>query len=142
MHFDSVKQCPGWNRAGFCSDLVLFSFDVLKCLLGSVIGEWFYWWFILHDLFIQIIAAEYMLARYNEEMPKEPPWLQYMREWGPKFDYDKTAMLNNILKYLPQQIRVPLEDIISKLPDEVLGQEGPTGPKQKNNWFGDERDHL
>jgi pre-mRNA-processing factor 39 len=96
----------------------------------------------LHDLFIQIIAAEYMLTRYNEEMPKEPPWLQYMREWGPKFDYDKTAMLNNILKYLPQQIRVPLQDIISKLPDEVLGQEGPTGPKQKNNWFGDERDHL
>ncbi|CAM6020809.1 unnamed protein product [Sphagnum balticum] len=90
----------------------------------------------------QIIAAEYMLTRYNEEMPKEPPWLQYMREWGPKFDYDKTAMLNNILKYLPQQIRVPLQDIISKLPDEVLGQEGPTGPKQKNNWFGDERDHL
>jgi len=44
-----------------------------------------------------------------------------------------------MLKFLPSKLRNSVEDVIDKLPDEVMGQEGPTGPKEKDMWRGDER---
>ncbi|KAL3820107.1 hypothetical protein ACJIZ3_006012 [Penstemon smallii] len=80
----------------------------------------------------QIVAAEYLEII-------EPPWLQYMREWGPTVVYDSLSELEKILKYLPFFVRSSVEDLIELFPDEVYGEEGPTGPKEKDNWIGDER---
>uniref|UniRef100_A0A7C9AY68 Uncharacterized protein n=1 Tax=Opuntia streptacantha TaxID=393608 RepID=A0A7C9AY68_OPUST len=29
--------------------------------------------------------------------------------------------------------------VVQSLPKEVLGEDGPTGPKMKKNWYGDEK---
>lgn len=80
-----------------------------------------------------------MHVRGDLDAPEEPAWLQYMREWGPKIEYDRKKYLDKMLKFLPSKLRASVEDVINKLPDEAMGQEGPTGPKEKNMWFGDER---
>ncbi|CAA2995887.1 Hypothetical predicted protein [Olea europaea subsp. europaea] len=83
----------------------------------------------------QIIAAEYL----GDGNFTEPHWLQYMREWGPTIVYNSRSELEKILKHLPFFIRFSLENLIEILPTELYGEEGPTGPKEKNNWEGDER---
>ncbi|XP_073316443.1 hypothetical protein At1g04090-like isoform X1 [Primulina huaijiensis] len=83
----------------------------------------------------EIIAAEYL----GDEVVKEPFWLQYMREWGPTIVYDSRTELEKIIKILPVTVRYSVESIFNKLPLELYGEEGPTGPKEKNNWIGDER---
>ncbi|XP_010684871.1 hypothetical protein At1g04090 [Beta vulgaris subsp. vulgaris] len=80
----------------------------------------------------QIVAAEYL-----GEAVTEPCWLQYMREWGPKIVYDSRKEFDKVIKRLPWLTR--LSTAIGKLPTELSQQEGPTGPKEKNNWSGDER---
>lgn len=87
----------------------------------------------------QVFSADYMHQRGDKDAPEEPAWLQYMREWGPKIEYDKKKYLDKFLKFLPSKLRNSLEEILDKLPSEVMGEEGPTGPKEKNMWFGDER---
>ncbi|KAI3459052.1 hypothetical protein Pfo_015715 [Paulownia fortunei] len=82
----------------------------------------------------QIVAAEYL----GDEIT-EPHWLQYMREWGPTVVYDSRSELEKILKHLPFFVRFSLENLIELFPTELYGEEGPTGPKEKNNWLGDER---
>lgn len=82
----------------------------------------------------QIVAAEYL-----GDAVVEPSWLQYMREWGPKITYNGRSELDKILKYIPVNLRFSVENIFDKLPTELYGEEGPTGPKEKNNWVGDER---
>ncbi|KAG8380400.1 hypothetical protein BUALT_Bualt06G0011400 [Buddleja alternifolia] len=82
----------------------------------------------------QIIAAEYL----GDEV-QEPCWLQYMREWGPTIVYDSRSELEKILKHLPFFVRFSVENLIELFPTEVCGEEGPTGPKEKDNWLGDER---
>jgi hypothetical protein len=54
--------------------------------------------------------------------------LNFFREWGPKITYDLGEELSKLDKVVPGL----------KLPNELLGEEGPTGPKQKRNWIGDE----
>ncbi|XP_004488551.1 hypothetical protein At1g04090-like [Cicer arietinum] len=71
----------------------------------------------------EIVSGEYL---GNEIV--EPAWLNFFREWGPKITYDLGEELNNLEKVVPG----------FKLPNELLGEEGPTGPKQKRNWNGDE----
>lgn len=66
----------------------------------------------------------------------EPIWLQYMRKWGPRIVYKSR---NQIINRLSMMLRYPVENIFFKLPGELHGEEGPTGPKEKNNWVGDER---
>lgn len=83
----------------------------------------------------QIIAAEYL----GEELAPEPHWLQYMREWGPTILYDSGAELEKIISHLPIFFRFSVESLIELFPTEIYGEEGPTGPKEKDNWFGDER---
>lgn len=83
----------------------------------------------------QIIAAEYL----DDEIIKEPCWLQYMREWGPTIVYDSRAELEKLIDLLPLFVRFSVENIIFELfPTELYGEEGPTGPKEKDNWRGDE----
>ncbi|KAL6968140.1 hypothetical protein U1Q18_033943 [Sarracenia purpurea var. burkii] len=83
----------------------------------------------------EIIAAEYL----GDGVVREPYWLQYMKEWGPKVVYDSRTELDKIINLLPFMLRYSVENIFYKLPVELYGEEGPTGPKGKNNWLGDER---
>ncbi|KAL0290082.1 UNVERIFIED_CONTAM: hypothetical protein Scaly_2683300 [Sesamum calycinum] len=79
----------------------------------------------------RVIAAEYL----GDEI-EEPQWLQYMREWGPTVVYDSRSELDKILKHLPFFVRFSLENLIELFPTELYGEEGPTGPKEKDNWLG------
>ncbi|KAF8403967.1 hypothetical protein HHK36_012075 [Tetracentron sinense] len=79
-----------------------------------------------------LVSAEYL------DVVVEPPWLNYARKWGPKISYDIAAELKKVENLLPGKLKSAFESIIKSLPNEVLGEEGPTGPKMKNNWSGDE----
>ncbi|KAB2003649.1 hypothetical protein ERO13_D11G139600v2 [Gossypium hirsutum] len=75
----------------------------------------------------ELVAAEYL----GDGVVSEPGWLQFMRKWGPTIVYD--------ISILPLVLRYSMANIFIKLPVELYGEEGPTGPKEKNNWVGDER---
>ncbi|XP_010454091.1 PREDICTED: uncharacterized protein LOC104735910 [Camelina sativa] len=79
----------------------------------------------------RIVAAEYL----GEGAVSEPCWLQFMREWGPTIVYDSAAEINKIIDLLPLIVRYSFESLF---PIELYGEEGPTGPKEKDNWVGDE----
>ncbi|KAE8038158.1 hypothetical protein FH972_010694 [Carpinus fangiana] len=81
-----------------------------------------------------LVSAEYLGSAITE-----PPWLNYSREWGPKITYDTAEEFKKVEKALPGPLRSAFERFVKSLPDEVLGEEGPTGPKMKNNWSGDEK---
>lgn len=83
----------------------------------------------------QIVAAEYL----GDEVVTEPNWLQYMREWGPTVVYDSTSELEKILNHLPFFVKFSVESLVELFPTQLYGEEGPTGPKEKDNWLGDER---
>lgn len=83
----------------------------------------------------KIIAAEYL----GDGVVAEPAWLQYMREWGPTVMYDSRSEIDKILDLLPFYFRFSVENIFDLFPTELYGEEGPTGPKEKDNWEGDER---
>lgn len=78
----------------------------------------------------EVIAAEYM------DSIIEPPWINYTRKWGPKINYIKDSEMVN--KLLPDKLQSALESLVKVFPNEVYGEEGPTGPKMKRNWSGDE----
>ncbi|KAK1375109.1 DUF946 domain-containing protein [Heracleum sosnowskyi] len=67
------------------------------------------------------------------------PWLNYAREWGPKRLFDTGRWLNATEQSIPVKYRGIFESFVRSLPPEMLGEEGPTGPKWKDNWSGDER---
>ncbi|GFP81512.1 hypothetical protein PHJA_000294500 [Phtheirospermum japonicum] len=67
-----------------------------------------------------------------------PPWLGYEREWGPKLTYEFWKEVEKVEKVLIGPLRTEFRRLMSKLPSELYGQEGPTGPNVKNNWDGDE----
>ncbi|XP_009793524.1 hypothetical protein At1g04090-like [Nicotiana sylvestris] len=79
-----------------------------------------------------IVAAEYLTI-------VEPAWLNYAREWGPKISYDIANELQKVERFLPGKLKKAVEKLVKSLPNEVLGEEGPTGPKFKDMWNGDER---
>ncbi|XP_077228746.1 hypothetical protein At1g04090-like [Tasmannia lanceolata] len=83
----------------------------------------------------QIVAAEYL----GDEKVTEPSWLQYMREWGPTIVYNSRSELEKIINLLPVIVRFSVENLFDRFPVELYGEEGPTGPKEKDNWEGDER---
>ncbi|CAI9279337.1 unnamed protein product [Lactuca saligna] len=80
-----------------------------------------------------VVAAEYLA------MVEEPPWLNYSRKWGPKVSYDIVKEIEKVKKVLPGKLKEVFEKAVSGVPNEVLGEEGPSGPKMKNNWNGDEK---
>lgn len=81
-----------------------------------------------------VVCAEYL----GKDIV-EPPWLNYAREWGPKISYDIAKEMKKIARFLPGKVKSALEKLVRDLPSEILGEEGPTGPKWKDNWSGDER---
>lgn len=82
----------------------------------------------------EVVAAEYL-----ENVVTEPNWLQFMREWGPKIVYDSKTELDKIINGLPRMLKYSTRNLLNKFPVELYGEEGPTGPKEKNNWIQDER---
>ncbi|ESQ50008.1 hypothetical protein EUTSA_v10020344mg [Eutrema salsugineum] len=68
----------------------------------------------------------------------EPPWLNYLRKWGPIVRHDIEKTLDGIAKTLPGLLRKKLRNLINKIPRELLQGEGPTGPKVKTSWTADE----
>ncbi|XP_027918455.1 uncharacterized protein LOC114177325 [Vigna unguiculata] len=91
------------------------------------------------DSVLDLGASQLVSAEYLGSEVVEPPWLNYYREWGPKIDYNIDEEVKKLEKILPGRLKSTLENIVKKLPSEVLGEEGPTGPKVKDNWNGDER---
>ncbi|GAA0157630.1 hypothetical protein LIER_38489 [Lithospermum erythrorhizon] len=91
--------------------------------------------FVDSSINYEIIAAEYL----GDGVVSEPCWLQFMREWGPTIVYGSRTELDKIINHLPASMRCSIASMCGKLPNELYGEEGPTGPKEKNNWVGDER---
>ncbi|KAL6843643.1 hypothetical protein ACP4OV_026705 [Aristida adscensionis] len=83
----------------------------------------------------RIVAAEYL----GDGAVAEPQWLQFMREWGPTVVYKSRKRAERLIGRLPLRLRCGAENMLNKLPAELSREEGPTGPKEKNNWEGDER---
>ncbi|CAI9103265.1 OLC1v1001722C4 [Oldenlandia corymbosa var. corymbosa] len=84
-------------------------------------------------------SFEVVCADYLGSIVVEPPWLNYAREWGPKISYDIDDELRKVKKWLPGKLKKAIDKIVNGIPREVLGEEGPTGPRWKDNWDGDER---
>ncbi|KAK0574254.1 hypothetical protein LWI29_020467 [Acer saccharum] len=89
--------------------------------------------FLDTGLSFSLVAAEYLGSAITE-----PPWLNYFREWGPKISYEIADEIKKVEKLLPGKLKSAFDKFVKGLPNEVLGQEGPTGPKDKRNWSGDE----
>ncbi|XP_071739704.1 hypothetical protein At1g04090-like [Rutidosis leptorrhynchoides] len=81
-----------------------------------------------------IVAAEHLTT-----VVVEPPWLNYCRKWGPKLSYEVEKEIDKIKKVLPSKLKNAFEKVVNDIPREVLGEEGPSGPKMKNSWNGDEK---
>lgn len=77
-------------------------------------------------------------ADYLGKSVIEPPWLNFYREWGPNINFSLDGELKSIEKFLPGKLKDRFENFVRGLPKELLEEEGPIGPKQKNNWSGDE----
>ncbi|XWS10377.1 hypothetical protein CRYUN_Cryun39dG0072200 [Craigia yunnanensis] len=90
---------------------------------------------ILMDTGLQfsLVAAEYLGSTIIE-----PPWLNYFRKWGPNISYGLADEIKKVEKLLPGKLKSAFEKFVKRLPNEVIGQEGPTGPKMKRNWNGGE----
>ncbi|XP_076901534.1 hypothetical protein At1g04090-like [Bidens hawaiensis] len=80
-----------------------------------------------------VVATEYMANAVVE-----PPWVNYMRKWGPKIDYDVEKELNKVKKLMIGKLKKAFERFVESIPSEILGEDGPTGPKVKVSWSGDE----
>lgn len=71
----------------------------------------------------KIVSAEYMNSiEGGSERVLEPAWLNYARKWGPKISYGWSVLVGCL-----------------SLPSELSGENGPTGPKWKSSWYGDEK---
>ncbi|KAK1425031.1 hypothetical protein QVD17_20374 [Tagetes erecta] len=77
-------------------------------------------------------------ATYLGSVVVEPPWLNYLRKWGPKIEYDLDKEINKVEKVMIGKLKKAFDKFVKSIPREVLGEEGPTGPKVKNTWAGDE----
>ncbi|OVA19585.1 Vacuolar protein sorting-associated protein 62 [Macleaya cordata] len=84
------------------------------------------------------VRFELVSAEYLGSIVVEPPWLNFDRKWGPKISYDTKKELEKVEKLLPGKLKSEFEKLVNGLPNEVFGEEGPLGPKMKNNWSGDE----
>ncbi|KAL7159810.1 hypothetical protein ABFS83_01G052100 [Erythranthe nasuta] len=82
-----------------------------------------------------VVAADGLSAA---EGVVEPAWLEYAREWGPKISYDFGKEVKKLERWLPGKLKSLFKKLVEKLPEEVYGEEGPTGPKMKSSWDGDE----
>ncbi|CAK7337505.1 unnamed protein product [Dovyalis caffra] len=77
-------------------------------------------------------------AQYLGRTIVEPSWLNYLRKWGPNITYNIAEDAEKVKKILPGRLKSAFENLVKSLPREVFGEDGPTGPKLKRNWTGDE----
>ncbi|XP_047967948.1 uncharacterized protein LOC125211997 [Salvia hispanica] len=70
---------------------------------------------------------------------EEPLWLNYYRKWGPTRSHDSVEEVKRLEKLVPASVKGQLDKVVKALPAELFGEDGPTGPKMKNYWDGDER---
>ncbi|XP_071707151.1 hypothetical protein At1g04090-like [Rutidosis leptorrhynchoides] len=84
------------------------------------------------------VGARLVSAEYLGSVVVEPPWLNYVRKWGPKIDYNLDQEINKLEKFMIGNLKKSFDKFVKSIPREVLGEEGPTGPKVKNSWNGDE----
>ncbi|CAH1416196.1 unnamed protein product [Lactuca virosa] len=84
------------------------------------------------------VRAMVVAAEYLGSIVVEPPWLNYLRKWGPKIDYDLDKEINKLEKVMIGKLKSAFDKLIKSIPREVLGEDGPTGPKVKNSWSRDE----
>ncbi|XAR70726.1 hypothetical protein NMG60_11027695 [Bertholletia excelsa] len=84
------------------------------------------------------VKCEVVSAEHLHSDIVEPPWLNYAREWGPKVTYELGIEVQKMESLLSGDLKAAFKSLVNALPDEVFGEEGPTGPKMKNNWNGDE----
>ncbi|XP_027181713.1 uncharacterized protein LOC113780095 [Coffea eugenioides] len=68
----------------------------------------------------------------------EPPWLNYLRKWGPNIVYEPGVEAQKVERLLPQNLKPAFARLVKILPNEFYGEDGPTGPKVKGSWSGDE----
>ncbi|WOH11649.1 hypothetical protein DCAR_0831139 [Daucus carota subsp. sativus] len=80
----------------------------------------------------QVVSGEYLSI-------VEPAWVNYYREWGPRITYDLATEINKVQQSFPENLRSSFASFVKSLPAEILGQVGPTGPKMKSSWSGDEK---
>ncbi|XP_021859230.1 hypothetical protein At1g04090 isoform X2 [Spinacia oleracea] len=80
----------------------------------------------------KIISADYLGT------VTEPAWLNFARPWGPKITYDTNHEINKVAKLLPGILKDKFIAFTKTLPAELMGELGPTGPKMKKNWDGEE----
>ncbi|GAA0167306.1 hypothetical protein LIER_22269 [Lithospermum erythrorhizon] len=70
---------------------------------------------------------------------QEPPWLNYFRKWGPKITYGLGIELEKLGSVLSSSdLKMAFESLVDVFPDEILGEDRPTGPKVKDSWSRDE----
>uniref|UniRef100_A0A7N0V380 Vacuolar protein sorting-associated protein 62 n=1 Tax=Kalanchoe fedtschenkoi TaxID=63787 RepID=A0A7N0V380_KALFE len=121
LHGHAIYPKPGLVMQG--NDLIGIRNDTAKSKMVMDTG-----------LRYTIVSAGYL----GTDTIVEPPWLNYYRKWGPKISYDLDEELKRIEKQLPGNLKPAFEKFVRSLPDEVLGEDGPTGPKVKRSWDGDE----
>ncbi|KAI3827069.1 hypothetical protein L1987_01132 [Smallanthus sonchifolius] len=85
------------------------------------------------------IASSYNVVCVDYKEFGMEPWLNYTGRWGPKITYEFTEEVLKIANNLPHEVKKLVIKVLQKLPAELLGEEGPQGPKMKENWYGDER---
>ncbi|KAJ9565595.1 hypothetical protein OSB04_001561 [Centaurea solstitialis] len=81
-----------------------------------------------------VMAAEYL----GPAAVVEPPWLNYERKWGPKIDYDVDKEIKKAKRVMIGKLKKAFERFVGSVPREMLGEDGPTGPKVKTSWSGNE----
>ncbi|KAI3697272.1 hypothetical protein L6452_30167 [Arctium lappa] len=85
------------------------------------------------------IASSYNVVCVDNKKFDMEPWLSYTGRWGPKITYGFTEEVMKAASELPANIRDFAIKLLHKLPAELLGEEGPTGPKMRDSWTGDEK---
>ncbi|GJY86656.1 vacuolar protein sorting-associated protein 62 [Tanacetum coccineum] len=91
------------------------------------------------DMFLDVGTTYSIMAAEYIDSVIEPPWLNYARKWGPKITYTLGVELEKLEASSLGIVESVGESLLEVLPSEVLQEDGPTGPKMKDNWDGDER---
>ncbi|KAJ9537168.1 hypothetical protein OSB04_029901 [Centaurea solstitialis] len=80
-----------------------------------------------------IMAAEYI----GDVI--ELPWVNYARKWGPKITYEIGTEIEKLQSSLTGPVGSAVGSLVGIIPREFSSEDGPTGPKMKVDWDGDER---
>ncbi|KAM0070372.1 putative vacuolar protein sorting-associated protein [Helianthus debilis subsp. tardiflorus] len=79
-----------------------------------------------------------MAAEYINDV-SELPWVNFTRKWGPKITYNVGTEIENVQSSVDGTLASPIGSLLGLIPREFSSEDGPTGPKMKVDWDGDER---